>query len=68
MNITVLNICQLSPAPAPSTPRADLGHQHFFLGWQIPGGGDSSAVKSPGMRTKKEGKCPVLRQLCNIFQ
>ena len=45
------------------------GHKHFFfcLAWQIPGTGDSWAVKSPGMGTKKEGKCPVLRQHCNIF-
>ena len=31
------------------------------------GGGNTWAVKSPGVRTKKEGKCPVLRQHCNIF-
>ena len=30
------------------------------------GGGDSWAVKSPGVGTKKQGKCPVLLQLCNI--
>ena len=31
------------------------------------GGGDSWAVKSPGVGTKKQCKCPVLLQLCNIF-
>ena len=30
-------------------------------------GGDSWAVKSPGVGTKKEGECPILRQHCNIF-
>ena len=43
----------------------------FFLPWMValesPEGGDSRAVKSPGVGTKKEGKCPVLRQHCNIF-
>ena len=29
--------------------------------------GDPWAVKSPGVGTKKEGKCPVLRQHWNIF-
>ena len=40
---------------------------YVCLGWQIPGGGDSWAVKSPGMGTKKKDKCPVLRQYCNFF-
>ena len=41
-----------------------LGISIFFcLGWQIPGGGDSWAVKSPEVGTKKEGKSPFLRQL-----
>ena len=51
-------------------PRPGLtpGHWHFFcLGWQIPRGGDSWAVKSPGVGTKKEGKFFVLCQHCNIF-
>ena len=39
----------------------------FCLGWQIPGGGDTWAVKSPGVGTKEEDNCPVLRQHCNIF-
>ena len=39
----------------------------FCLGWQISGGGDSWAGKSPGVGKKKEAKCPVLRQQCNIF-
>ena len=48
--------------------RLTPAHQHFFcFGWQIPGGGDSWAVESPGMGTKKEGKCAVLRQHCNLF-
>ena len=43
-------------------PRTDPQAIAFVcLGWQIPGGGDSWAVKSPGVGTKKEGKCPVLR-------
>ena len=60
-------------APVNSTcaqhpPGLTPGHWHFFcLGWQIPGGGDSWAVKSPGVGTEKEGKCPVLRQRFNIF-
>ena len=52
----------------PSPRRLTPGHWHFFcLGWQIPGGGNSWAVKSPGVGTKKEGKFPVLCQHCNIF-
>ena len=39
----------------------------FCRRWQIPGDGDSWAVNSPGVGTKKEGKCPILRQHCNIF-
>ena len=55
-------------AQPPPPPRADPRELAFFcLGWQIPGGGDSWAGKSPGVGTKKEGKCPVLRQQCNIF-
>ena len=61
----------IPPAPSPPAPSPGAdprGISIFFcLGWQIPGGGDSWAVKSPGMGTKKEGKCPVLRQHCNIF-
>ena len=58
----------IPPAPSPSPPPTHRGHWLFLcLGWQIPEGGDSWAVKSPGVRTKKEGKCPVLRQHCNIF-
>ena len=60
---------QRPPTPPPPPPHGlTSGISIFCLGWQIPGGGDSWAVKSPGVRTKKEGKCPVLRQLCNIFQ
>ena len=58
---------QLRPA-TPSRPPADPRALAFFcLGWQIPGGRDSWAVKYPGVGTRKEGKCPVLRQHCNIF-
>ena len=60
----------IPPAPSPPPPfRADpRGISIFFcLGWQIPGGGDSWAGKSPGVGKEKEGKCPVLRQQCNIF-
>ena len=57
------------PKPPPPPPHAlTPGQWHFFcLGWKIPGGGDFWAVKSPGVGTKKEGKCPVHRQHCNIF-
>ena len=41
----------LSPPPPPP-PGMTPGHWHFFcLGWQIPGGRDSGAVKSPGVWT-----------------
>ena len=58
----------IPPTPSPPPlPRADPRELAFFcLGWQILGGGDSWAVKSPGVGTKKESKCPVLRQHCNI--
>ena len=56
------------PSPLPSPHQADPRALAFFcLGWQIPRGGDSWVVKSPGVGTKKEGKCPVLHQHCNIF-
>ena len=42
-------------------------HQSICLGWHIPGDGDYWAVKCPRAGTEKEGKCPVLRQHCNIF-
>ena len=42
-------------------------HQSICLGWHFPGGGDYWAVKCPRAGTEKEGKCPVLRQHCNIF-
>ena len=46
----------------PPPPRADP------LRWMANSrGGDSGAVKSPGVETIKEGKCPVLRQHCNSF-
>ena len=53
-----------TPPPRSADPRALA---FFCLRWQIPRGGDSWAVKSPGVGTKKEGKCPVLCQHCNIF-
>ena len=68
-NKTLQYLCinQFHLRPAPPSP-ADLRAVAFFcLRWQIPGGGDFWAVKSPGVRTKKEGKCSVLRQRCNIF-
>ena len=56
------------PPPPTPLPRADPQALAFFcLGWQIPGGGEYWVVKSPGVGTKKEDKCPVLRQHCNIF-
>ena len=57
-------------APNPPPPFLDLtpvNYHYFSLGWQTPRGGDSRAVKSPGVVMKKEGKYPVLRQHCNIF-
>ena len=66
------NIIMHQSIPAASSlppPRAHPRALAFVLplGWQIPGDGDSWAVKSPGVGTKKEGKCPVLHQHCNIF-
>ena len=47
-----------TPPPPPPIPPWFPGISNFFLAWyQIPGGGDSSVVKSPGVGTKKEGKC-----------
>ena len=61
-NASVNSTC--AQAPPGLTP----GNEHFFcLGWQIRGGGDSWAGKSPRVGTKKEGKCTVLRQQCNIL-
>ena len=59
----------IPPAPIPPAPTGwPPGISIFFyLGWQIPGSGDSWAVESPRVGTKKEGKCPVLRQHCNLF-
>ena len=55
---------QLRPAalkpnsPPPPSPADSRALAIFFLAWyQIPEGGDSSVVKSPGVGTKKEGKC-----------
>ena len=48
--------------PAPRPPRADPRELAFFLpwslGWQIPGGGDSSAGQFPGVGKKKRGQMP----------
>ena len=65
---TVICCSSYASVNSPPPPGLTSGISIFCLGWQIPGGGDSWAVKSPGVRTKKEGKCPVLHQLCNIFQ
>ena len=46
-------------APNPPPPFLDLtpvNYHYFSLGWQTPRGGDSRAVKSPGVVMKKEGK------------
>ena len=62
-----------APSPPPLRPltRADPGWSPgisiFFALDAKNVGGDFEAVKSPGAGTKKEGKCPVLRQRCNIF-
>ena len=63
---SVNSSCAQPPPPSPHglTP----GHWHFvYLGWQIPGGGDSWAVKSPGVGTKIEGKCPVSLWFKGLF-
>ena len=53
----------LNAQPFLPPPRVDPPALAFFSLWV----GDPWAVKSPGVGTKKEGKCPVLRQHCNIF-
>ena len=56
------------PTPPPPHPRADPQALAFFWPWIANSlVGDSWAVKSPGVGTKKEGKCPVLHQHYNIF-
>ena len=60
-------------APSPPPPGWPPGISIFFcLGWQIPGGGDSWALKSPGVGTKKEGKWSINADLiilmCAIFR
>ena len=67
-NASVNSSCA-QPTPSPSLSRADprAFHVFFCLGWQIPGGWDSWAVKSPGVGTKKEGKRPVHHQNCSSF-
>ena len=55
----------------PALPPFHLLPQGTGIFWALDGkfpwGGDFWAVKSPGVGTKKENKCPVPRQLCNIF-
>ena len=67
----LLNAQPFPTPPPPPLPGWPPGISLFFfcLGWQISGVGDSWAVKSPGVGTKKEGegKCPILCQHCNIF-
>ena len=68
----LLCISQFQQRPAPPPPRlpwAEPPGINIFvcLGWQIPRGGDSWAVKSPRVGTRKEGKCPILHQHHNIF-
>ena len=49
--------------PPPRPRRPDPRALAFFLPWMANSWGwDSCNVKSPGVGTKKEGKCPVLRQ------
>ena len=54
---------------APSFPRSDPQALAFFfaLDGKLPGGGDSWAVKSPGVGTKKEGKCLVTPSILQHF-
>ena len=62
--LTCVVLLCISQFPSPPDPRALA---FFCLRWQILEGGDSWAVKSPGVGTKKEDKCSVVRQHCNIF-
>ena len=63
-NASVNSSCAQPNRPAPPLRAYPRALAFFCLRWQIPRGGDSWAVKTG---TKKEGKCPVLRQHCNIF-
>ena len=56
-----------NPLPAPPPPGIGIISIFIRLGRQILGSGDSWAVKSPGVGAEKDGKCPDLRQHCNIF-
>ena len=55
-----LSFMHQSIPPAPRPPWADPWELAFFShGWQIPGGGSTSAVKCPAVGTKVEGECPA---------
>ena len=63
-NVSVNSTCA-QPPPLPGWPPG-IGI-FWALDGKFPWGGDFWAVKSPGVGTKKENKCPVPRQHCNIF-
>ena len=74
INLLSLAACMLwimhqSIPPAPSAPPGwPPGISMFFaLDGKFPGVGTLELSNPPGVGTKKEGKCPVLRQHCNIF-
>ena len=57
------------PPPPPPPPRADPRALAVFfaLDGKFPGVGTLELPNRPGVGTKKEFKCPILRQHCNIF-
>ena len=57
-----------SQHPTPLSTRADAHALAFFLPWIANSRGwELLSVKSPGVGTQKESKCPVHRQHFNIF-
>ena len=59
-------LCFERSPPLPT--RADPQALAFFLPWMANSRGwGLLSVKSSGVGTQKEGKCPVHRQHCNIF-
>lgn len=58
------------PAAPCHTPHPGLTpeHQHFFcLGCQVPGGGDSRTVNSPGWGIKKRANAPSSVNTATLF-
>ena len=57
-----ISLASLDPMGAGLTP----GH-YFALDGKLPGMGTLELSNPPGWGRKKEGKCLILRQDCNIF-